>query len=186
MEAVKKIEINKIIKIIFIAIVGTILLTISAKIKIPFYPVPMTMQTFVVLLLGTLFGYKIGLLTVSLYLLEGIYGLPVFAGTPEKGIGFTYFMGPTMGYLIGFLVAVFFAGFFKYDKGLINTFLKLIFSVSFIYILGLIWLGTLIGWDKPIFKFGAQPFLLAELFKMLLLMFLTPTLLKAKKLIKIT
>ena len=103
MEAVKKIEINKIIKIVFIAIVGTILLTISAKIKIPFYPVPMTMQTFMVLMLGTLFGYKIGLLTVSLYLLEGIYGLPVFAGTPEKGIGFTYFMGPTMGYLIGFL-----------------------------------------------------------------------------------
>ena len=186
MEAVKKIEINKIIKIVFIAIVGTILLTISAKIKIPFYPVPMTMQTFVVLLLGTLFGYKIGLLTVSLYLLEGIYGLPVFAGTPEKGIGFTYFMGPTMGYLIGFLVAVFFAGFFKYDKGPINTFLKLIFSVSFIYILGLVWLGTLIGWDKPIFKFGAQPFLLAELFKVLLLLFLTPTLLKIKKFIKIT
>ena len=186
MEAVKKIEINKIIKIVFIAIVGTILLTISAKIKIPFYPVPMTMQTFVVLMLGALFGYKIGLLTVSLYLLEGIYGLPVFAGTPEKGIGFTYFMGPTMGYLIGFLVAVFFAGFFKYDKGPINTFLKLIFSVSFIYILGLVWLGTLIGWDKPIFKFGAQPFLLAELFKVLLLLFLTPTLLKIKKFIKIT
>jgi len=186
MEAVKKIEINKIIKIVFIAIVGTILLTISAKIKIPFYPVPMTMQTFMVLMLGTLFGYKIGLLTVSLYLLEGIYGLPVFAGTPEKGIGFTYFMGPTMGYLIGFLVAVFFAGFFKYDKGPINTFLKLIFSVSFIYILGLVWLGTLIGWDKPIFKFGAQPFLLAELFKVLLLLFLTPTLLKIKKFIKIT
>ena len=79
-----------------------------------------------------------------------------------------------------------FAGLFKYDKGLVNTFLKLIFSVSFIYVLGLIWLGTLIGWDKPIFKLGAEPFLLAELFKMLLLLFLTPTLLKAKKLIKIT
>ncbi len=73
----------------------------------------------------------------------------------------------------------------KYDKGLINTFLKLIFSVSFIYIFGIVWLGTLIGWDKPIFKLGAQPFLLAELFKVLLLVFLTPTLLKAKKLAKI-
>ena len=91
-----------------------------------------------------------------------------------------------MGYLIGFLIAVYFSGSFKYDKGLINTFLKLIFSVSFIYIFGLIWLGILIGWDKPIFKLGAQPFLLAELFKMLLLLFLTPTLLKTKKLIKIT
>jgi len=186
MEAIKKIEINKISKIVLISIIGTLFLTISAKIKIPFYPVPMTMQTFVVLFLGIIFGYKIGLLTVSLYLLEGIYGLPVFAGTPEKGIGLTYFTGPTMGYLVGFLFAVYFAGMFKYDKGIISTFLKLIFSVSFIYILGLIWLGTLIGWDKPILKLGAQPFLLAELFKVLLLVFMTPALLKAKKIMKIT
>ena len=186
MEAIKKIELNKIAKVILVAVLGTLLLTISAKIKIPFYPVPMTMQTFIVLFLGITLGPKIGLFTISLYLFEGIFGLPVFAGTPEKGIGLVYFTGPTMGYLIGFLVAVYFSGSFKYDKGLINTFLKLIFSVSFIYIFGLIWLGTLIGWDKPIFKLGAQPFLLAELFKMLLLLFLTPTLLKAKKLIKVT
>ena len=185
MEAVKKIELNKIAKIILVAVLGTLLLTISAKIKIPFYPVPMTMQTFMVLFLGITLGPKIGLLTISLYLFEGIFGLPVFAGTPEKGIGLIYFTGPTMGYLIGFLVAVYLAGSFKYDKGIINTFLKLIFSISFVYILGMIWLGILIGWDKPIFKLGAQPFLLAELFKMLLLLFLTPTLLKAKKLIKI-
>ncbi len=185
MEAIKKIEVNKIVKVILVAILGTLLLAISAKIKIPFYPVPMTMQTFIVLFLGITLGPKIGLLTVSLYLLEGIFGLPVFAGTPEKGVGFIYFAGPTMGYLIGFLVAVYFAGLFKYDKGLINTFLKLIFSVSFIYILGIIWLGILIGWEKPIFKLGAEPFLLAELFKMLLLSFLTPALLKTKKLIKI-
>ena len=185
MELVKTISNNKIIKIFLISLLGSILLTISAKIKIPFYPVPMTMQTFIVLFLGITLGPKIGLLTVSLYLLEGIFGLPVFAGTPEKGVGFIYFAGPTMGYLIGFLVAVYFAGLFKYDKGLINTFLKLIFSVSFIYILGIIWLGILIGWEKPIFILGAKPFLLAELFKMLLLSFLTPTLLKTKKLIKI-
>ena len=186
MEAIKKIELNKIAKVILVAVLGTLLLTISAKIKIPFYPVPMTMQTFIVLLLGITLGPKIGLFTISLYLFEGIFGLPVFAGTPEKGIGLVYFTGPTMGYLIGFLVSVYFSGSFKYDKGLINTFLKLIFSVSFIYILGIIWLGTLIGWDKPIFKLGAEPFLLAELFKMLLLLFLIPTLSKAKKLIKIT
>ena len=186
MEAVKKIsKIEKIIKLIIITISGTILITISAKVKIPFYPVPMTMQTFVILLIGITLGYKIGLATVALYLFEGIMGLPVFASSPEKGIGIAYFIGPTMGYLIGFLIAVFFAGLFKYDKGMINTFLKLIFSVSFIYILGLIWLGTLIGWDKPIFKLGAQPFLLAELFKMLLLLFLTPALLKVQKLTKI-
>jgi len=186
MEAIKKIELNKIAKIILIAAIGSLLLTISAKIKIPFYPIPMTMQTFIVLLLGISLGSKIGLLAVSLYLFEGIFGLPVFAGTPEKGIGIIYFTGPTMGYLIGFLITVYLAGLFKYDKGIINTFLKLIFAVSFIYIFGLIWLGTLIGWEKPIFKLGAQPFLLAELFKILLILFLTPNLLKLKKLIKIT
>ena len=186
MEAINKSSrINKIIKLTLITIVGSIIIAISAKIKIPFYPVPMTMQTFVILLIGITLGYRMGLATVALYLFEGIIGMPVFASSPEKGIGIAYFVGPTMGYLIGFLVAVYFAGLFKYDKGKINTFLKLIFSVSFIYILGLIWLGTLIGWDKPIFKLGAQPFLLAELFKILLLLFLTPTLLKTKKLIKI-
>ena len=187
MEAINKTsKVEKIVKLTLIAIVGTILITISAKIKIPFYPVPMTMQTFVILLIGITLGYRVGIITVALYLFEGIVGLPVFASSPEKGIGIAYFTGPTMGYLIGFLVAVYFSGLFKYDKGIINTFLKLIFSVSFIYILGIIWLGMLIGWDKPVFKLGAEPFLLAELFKILLLLFLTPTLLKAKRLIKIT
>ena len=183
MEAIKKIEANKIVKIILIAIAGTLLLTISAKIKIPFYPVPMTMQTFVVLFLGIVLGPKISLLTISLYLFEGIFGLPVFAGTPEKGIGFIYFTGPTMGYLIGFLIAAYFSGSFKYNKGLINTFFKLMFSVSFIYIFGLLWLGYLIGWDKPIFQFGAQPFLLAELFKILILSIIAGSLNKIKKFI---
>ena len=186
MEAIDKtVRIEKIIKLILIIITGTVLITLSAKVKIPFYPVPMTMQTFVILLIGITLGNKIGLATVTLYLLEGIFGLPVFANSPEKGIGIAYFIGPTMGYLVGFLAAVYFAGSFKYDKGLINTFLKLTFSVSFIYILGIIWLGTLIGWDKPVFKFGAEPFLLAELFKILLLLLLTPTLLKVKKILKI-
>ncbi len=186
MEAIKKIEYNKILKVLIISLLGSLLLTISAKIKIPFYPVPMTMQTFVILFLGILLGSKIGLLTVSLYLIEGIFGLPVFAGTPEKGLGIIYFVGPTMGYLIGFLGAVYFAGLFSYDKGIVNTFAKLLFSVSFIYILGIIWLGFLIGWDKPVFKLGAQPFLLAELFKLLLLILIIPTLIKAKKLLKLT
>jgi len=187
MEAIDKtVRIEKIIKLILIIITGTVLITLSAKVKIPFYPVPMTMQTFVILLIGITLGNKIGLATVTLYLLEGIFGLPVFANSPEKGIGIAYFIGPTMGYLIGFLVAVYFSGSFKYNKGLINNFLKLVLSVSFIYILGLLWLGTLIGWEKPIFKLGAQPFLLAELFKILLLLFLIPALLKTKKLLKIT
>ena len=181
MEAVNKYQIGKLVKTVLIVALGTLFLTISAKIKIPFYPVPMTMQTFVILFLGIAFGYKIGLLTVSLYLFEGMLGLPVFANSPEKGIGLIYFTGPTMGYLIGFLIAVFLAGYFKYEKNYIHIFIKLLFAVSFIYIFGLLWLGYLIGWDKPIFKLGAQPFLLAELFKILLLVFLSPYIKKLKK-----
>ena len=107
MENIKVIQNQKLIKSLISVILGSIILTISAKIKIPFYPVPMTMQTFVVLLLGVSFGYKIAVATVGLYLLEGILGLPVFSNSPEKGIGMVYFTGPTMGYLIGFLFASF-------------------------------------------------------------------------------
>ena len=171
MEHVKNFTHSRIIKTIFIILIGSIFLAISSKIKIPFYPVPMTMQTFVVLLIGIIFGWKIGLATISLYLFEGIMGLPVFSGTPEKGVGIIYFTGPTMGYLLGFLIAVFFAGKFDYSNNLVINFLKLSFATSFIYLLGMFWLGYLIGWDKPIFKLGAQPFLLAELFKVILATF---------------
>ena len=111
MEAISKnLKIEKIIKIILLSLIGSLLITISAKVKIPFYPVPMTMQTFMILLIGISFGYKIGLATVTLYLFEGLIGLPVFANSPEKGVGIIYFTGPTMGYLIGFLMAAYFAG----------------------------------------------------------------------------
>tara|TARA_B100001123_G_C14768447_1_gene811693 strand:- start:131 stop:679 length:549 start_codon:yes stop_codon:yes gene_type:complete len=182
MELIKNLKEASLVKNLFVAILGSILLAISAKIKIPFYPVPMTMQTFVVLLLGISLGWRLGLFTVGLYLVEGIAGLPVFAGTPEKGVGIVYFTGPTMGYLIGFLIAVSLTGFFSFNNNFFKNFVKLLFSVSFIYILGLIWLGSLIGWDKPIFKLGAQPFLLAELFKILLLALIVPVVLKFRKL----
>ena len=183
MENIKALPSQKIIKYLLIVFLGSLLLTISAKVKIPFYPVPMTMQTFVVLLMGITFGWKIGIATISLYLLEGIIGLPVFAGTPEKGIGLAYFMGPTMGYLIGFLFATFFAGYLKLNTNIFIVFLKLILSVSIIYIFGILWLGNLIGWDKPIFELGLIPFLLAELFKISFLTILTKKLIKFKKFI---
>ena len=137
MEFVKNFKQTKVVKYVFIALLGSLLLAISSKIKIPFYPVPMTMQTFVVLFLGITFGYKIGLSIITVYLFEGILGLPVFSNSPEKGVGLVYFTGPTMGYLI--------------------------------------------GWDKPIFELGAKPFLLAELFKILILTFLASKLVKFRK-----
>ena len=139
----------------------------------------MTMQTFIVLFLGLSFGYKIGLLTVSLYLFEGLIGLPVFSNSPERGIGIVYFTGPTMGYLIGFLSACYLASFINSKDNFIKVLIKLILAVSTIYLLGCLWLGILIGWDKPILSLGVYPFLLAEIFKILLLSLL------AKKLINL-
>ncbi len=183
MELTKNLQIQKYIKYFLIVFVGTILLTISAKIKIPFYPVPMTMQTFVVLLVGMTFGYKIGLSIVLLYLLEGIIGLPVFSNSPEKGVGLLYFTGPTMGYLIGFILATFLSGYLNLNTNYFDVFIKLIFSVSVIYLFGVLWLGYLIGWDKPILEIGVMPFLLAELFKILILTLLSKKIYKLRKII---
>ena len=181
MELVKSFKQTKLLRYFFLALLGSVLLAISSKIKIPFYPVPMTMQTFVVLFIGIAFGWKLGITTISLYLFEGILGLPVFSGTPEKGVGIVYFTGPTMGYLIGFIATVYVAGKFSYDSNLFKNFLKLIFATSFIYLFGMFWLGSLIGWDKPIFKLGAQPFLLAESFKILIVCLLINYIRKIKK-----
>ena len=181
MELVKSLKHSKLLKYVLLALIGSIALALSSKIKIPFYPVPMTMQTFVVLFFGIALGYKIGLSIITVYLLEGILGLPVFSNSPEKGVGLVYFTGPTMGYLIGFLSAVFLTGYFNFGKNIIQNFFKILISVSTIYILGLIWLGSLIGWDKPIFELGAKPFLLAELFKILILTFLSSKLVKFRK-----
>ena len=169
MEVIKQNTHSKIIKSLSIIFFGSLILAISAKIKIPFYPVPMTMQTFVVLFLGMTFGYKIGVATVFLYLLEGIVGLPVFSNSPERGVGLVYFTGPTMGYLIGFISASFLASFIRKSDNYFIIFLRLILSVSTIYILGILWLGMLIGWDKPLIELGLIPFLIAELLKISLL-----------------
>ena len=182
MEVVKSQNL-RVLKYILVIFLGSVLLTISSKIKIPFYPVPMTMQTFVVLFLGMSFGYKIGLATVGLYLIEGIVGLPVFSNSPEKGVGIVYFTGPTMGYLIGFLFATFLAGYFDFKKNILIVFFKLLISVSTIYLLGIFWLGSLIGWEKPIIQLGVTPFLLAELFKISILTLLTKNILKLRKFI---
>ena len=183
MELIKQNTQSQIIKSLLIIFFGSVILAISAKIKIPFYPVPMTMQTFIVLFLGISFGYKIALATVVLYLLEGIMGLPVFSNSPERGVGLAYFIGPTMGYLIGFISACFLASFVKVEDNYFFIFIKLILAVSTIYILGVLWLGILIGWDKPIIELGVMPFLLAEVFKIALLTIITKKIFKLRSLI---
>ena len=183
MELIKQNTQSQIIKSLLIIFFGSVILAISAKIKIPFYPVPMTMQTFVVLFLGISFGYKVAIATVGLYLIEGILGLPVFSNSPERGVGLIYFTGPTMGYLMGFISACFLASFVKEKDNYLVILIKLILSVSTIYILGILWLGILIGWEKPIIQLGVKPFLLAEIAKIILLTLLAKKFIKLRKFI---
>ncbi len=156
---------------LLLAVSGTVLLTLSAKIQVPFYPVPMTMQTFVVLCLGMAFGWKLAGGTILLYLLEGVMGLPVFAGTPEKGIGLAYMMGGTGGYLLGFLLAAMLCGYLAehgWDRRPLTTAIAMLLGNIVIYVPGLIWLGILFGWDKPILEWGLTPFILGDTAKLVL------------------
>ena len=182
MELVKKSESLNFLKKVIIVISATLLLTISAKIKVPFYPVPMTMQTFVVVLIGITLGWKLGLAAIILYLFEGAIGLPVFAGTPEKGIGISYMIGPTGGYLIGFITSVFIAGFVNLNKNIFVKFILISVSIFAIYITGVPWLAYLAGWEIA-YVWGIKNFVLAEIFKISILALSTEKLLKFRKFI---
>lgn len=148
---------------------GSLLLWASAKVQLPFYPVPLTMQTFAVLAIGAALGWRLGLATVLLYLAEGAAGLPVFAGTPEKGIGLAYMMGPTGGYLLGYLPAAAVCGWLAergWDRNVALTALAMLAGTVMIYLPGLLWLGAVVGWDKPVLAWGLTPFLLGDLLKL--------------------
>ena len=170
------------IKSFLVVVSGTALLAISSKVQTPFTLVPATMQTFVVLFLGMVLGYKLAAATVVLYLLEGSLGLPVFA----KGGGVAYLMGPTGGYLIGFILTAFFAGMIKVKKDPIIIFIYLLFSVSAAYVIGLLGLWNYMGLDKSfnqVFLVGAQPFLHIEIYKILILAVLSKQIIKIRKFI---
>lgn len=160
-----------------LAIGGSLALWASAKIQIPFYPVPLTMQTFMVLVIGMAFGLRLGTATIGLYLLQGALGLPVFAGTPEKGIGLAYMVGPTGGYLLGYLFAAAACGYLAergWDRRAWTTALAMLAGNLLIYVPGLAWLGAVVGWDKPVLAWGLTPFLLGDLVKLALAAALLP------------
>ena len=164
-------KINTLLRGVVLAVAGTALLTVSAKIQIPFYPVPMTLQTFVVLAIGMAYGWRLGGATLILYLAEGAAGLPVFAGTPEKGIGLAYMLGGTGGYLAGFVLAAAVCGWLAergWDRNAARTAAAMLIGNAIIYVPGLLWLGGLYGWDKPILEWGLTPFLFGDLAKLAL------------------
>lgn len=175
---------NAVLRNLFLVITGSLVLWASAKVKIPFYPVPMTMTTFVVLVIGMVYGWKLGAATILLYIAEGAIGLPVFAGTPEKGVGLAYIMGPTGGYLAGYVLAAAICGYLaqlNWDKRVSTTALAMLLGNLAIYVPGLLWLGMLFGWDKPILAWGLIPFIAGDLAKIALAAATIPLIWKIKK-----
>jgi biotin transport system substrate-specific component len=155
---------------VLLALVGTLALTVAAKTQIPFWPIPMTMQTFVVLVIGMAYGSRLGVVTVALYLFEGALGLPVFAGTPEKGIGLAYMMGPTGGYLLGFVVAAWACGCMAergFDRSPLKSLVAMSVGHALIFTFGFVWLAQLMGVEKA-FMVGVVPFWAATIVKTLL------------------
>ena len=166
---------QKIFRYGILSLTGSVLITLCAQVSVPFYPVPVTMQTFAVILIGLTYGWRLGGITVALYLVEGAIGLPVFAG--GKG-GMIVLMGPTAGYLYGFFFAAVACGWFA-ERGFDRTYLKLIVPLLagnvLLYTSGLIWLGNFIGWDKPVLDLGLYPFIPGDLLKIALAAVLLPT-----------
>jgi biotin transport system substrate-specific component len=153
------------LRALLLALLGSALLTISAKLEVPFYPVPMTMQTLVVLLLGMAYGARLGAATVLLYLAEGAVGLPVFAGTPERGVGIAYMMGPTGGYLVGFVLSAAITGWLIERR---HDWQALLLAVTagtiVVFIPGVLWLAHLIGFEQSIVH-GLTPFVWGAVLK---------------------
>ena len=167
------------IKNILLIVFGTLLLTVSAKVQVPFWPVPMTMQTFVVFLIGMIYGWRLASFTLLAYLLEGAIGFPVFA----KGGGLTYLLGPTAGYLYGMFFASIVIGILSekgYANSYFNCFIALILGSIIIFVLGVGFLGSIIGYDKAIAA-GLMPFIPSELFKIALAVALIPSISKNLK-----
>ncbi len=166
---------QKIFRYGILSFTGSALIALCAQVSVPFYPVPVTMQTFAVILIGLTYGWRLGGITVALYLIEGSIGLPVFAG--GKG-GMIVMMGPTAGYLYGFFLAAVACGWFT-ERGFDRSYLKLIVPLLagnvLLYTSGLIWLGNFIGWDKPVLELGLYPFIPGDLLKIALVAVLLPT-----------
>ena len=154
---------------VVLAVMGSLLIWASAKIYVPLYPVPITMQTFAVLAVGMAYGWRLGAASVLFYLAEGAAGLPVFAGTAEPGLAIL--TGSTGGYLFGFILAAAACGWLAergWDRNIVTTALAMYIGNVLIYIPGLLWLGNVLGWENPILAWGLTPFILGDVMKLAL------------------
>jgi biotin transport system substrate-specific component len=158
---------RRLLRLVVLLAASSLLLTLSAKVQVPFWPVPLTMQTFAVLVIGMAYGSRLGFAAVLLYLFEGVCGLPVFAGTPEKGIGLAYMMGPTGGYLLGFAVAAGILGWLGergWDRSIARAAVAMSAGHAVILALGVVWLAGFVGWAKAV-AVGLDPFWMATFLK---------------------
>ena len=172
-------NINSNVVSILLVLFGTILLAISAKIQLPFWPVPMTMQTFVIFLIGMTYSVRLSFITVSTYLFEGALGLPVFA----SGGGIAYLVGPTSGYLYGMIISsvvISYLANLGFSKTYFKTCISLLIGSFIIFLFGILYLGSIIGYEKAIIA-GLLPFIPSELFKIALAVSLIPTIQKIIK-----
>ncbi|MEX0279201.1 MAG: biotin transporter BioY [Ruegeria sp.] len=169
------------VKQVVLVALGIAALAVAAKIKVPMWPVPITMGTFAVLTIGTAYGARLGLITMLGYLLVGALGFDVFAGSSAEKFGLTYMMGGTGGYLVGYVLATLALGALAargWDRSVGKLALALVLANVLIYVPGLLWLGQLYGWDKPILEWGLTPFLVGDAIKLALAALLIPALWK--------
>ncbi len=160
---------------------GIAALALSAKIMVPMLPVPMSMGTFAVLTIGAAYGARLGLVTIIGYMLVGMLGFDVFAKSTADLNGLEYMMGSTGGYLLGFVLATVALGLLAargWDRSPVKMAGAMLIGNALIYVPGLLWLGVLYGFDKPILTWGLTPFLLGDAVKLALAAVLLPTLWK--------
>ena len=169
-------KINLYFRNISLILLGTLLLALSSKVQVPFWPVPMTMQTFVVFIIAMSYGSKLAFFTLICYLIEGALGLPVFA----KGGGLLYLTGPTAGYLYGMTIAAGVIGYFaerNYNESYFKSLISLTAGTFIIFLLGVGYLGSVIGYDKALTG-GLYPFIPSEFFKIGLAVVIIPSITK--------
>jgi len=162
------------IRNVVLAVGVSSIMALSAHVSVPFYPVPMTLQGAVVVLVGLVLGPRLALAGMTLYLAEGAFGLPVFAGTPERGIGLAYMIGPTGGFLMGFVLGSFLAGLMAargWAKGLASAVFVALVAIFSIYLPGLLWLGAFTGYGPELFTAGLAPFVVGDIVKAVLATF---------------
>ena len=165
------------IKQLALVLVGVLVLAVAAKIKVPMWPVPITMGTFAVLTIGAAYGARLGLVTILAYMIIGALGFDVFAGSSAEVSGLSYMLGGTGGYLVGYVMATLALGVLAqrgWDRSVSWMALAMLIGNSLIYIPGVLWLGQLYGWDKPILAWGLTPFLVGDALKLGLAAVLLP------------